>query len=478
MALSWTCHPLPLCIFNLLSLSSLYSLYARASPCCAQRVSKEAARDTAAYHKQAHRNRCGHTKRKSPSHTHTHTHLAHGRVTLHVSPTHHHLIMPPKRALKKADRTAATGKRKTLSFAESTVKAAAAALQTTHVDAPVKAAVRRVPPTAAPRKKKQNAKKTTGTTSSASKKRAAGDLKRSGIVKAKKAEEEATALPVPSDEENSSDDEDDMLNGSAAVDSDADDLSDMANRSTSDDEDADLGPSKRVSSSASRERESNTVEPYRVVRLSFLPPEFQEPQLYKFLNQFGATVRNCFCVRSKRSHRSRGVAYVEFDKESVIPIVVEECNGMALGGKAVRARAVTMRRRMPSRQMVSRRRALAYAYKTKGTPLKKHDLRRKDPVGLLIKAVRTEKENNCYLKSLGIDFETDFFKSQLATLPPGLLMKKRSRSKKSENGAVAAAGVAKVVVSTIDTATAAPKSRQRQAASKAPAPKATGKKTK
>ncbi|CAG9570087.1 RNA-binding protein-like protein [Leishmania major strain Friedlin] len=377
--------------------------------------------------------------------------------------------MPPKSAVKKVDSAAATGKRKKLSFAESTVKAAAAAIQTTHVNVPVRAAAKHAPLAAAPRKKGQNAKKTTATTSSAARQRAATDLKRSGIVKAKRAEEEVAAPPVPSDEENSRDDEDDMLNGGAAVDSDTDDLSDMADRTPSDDE---LGAGKQASSSASRQRDSNgTVEPYRAVRLSFLPPEFQEPQLYKFLNQFGATVLNCFCVRSKRTHRSRGIAYVEFDKESAIPLVVEECNGMVLGGKAVRARAVTMRRRMPSRQMVDRRRALAYAYKTRGAPLKQHDVRRKGPVGLLIKAVRTEKNNNNYLKSLGIDFQTDFFQSQLATLPPVLLKKKRSRSKKSEKGTVATAGMAKAVVKTTDIATVASKSSPKRATRKAPATK-------
>ncbi|KAG5484238.1 hypothetical protein CUR178_07394 [Leishmania enriettii] len=328
--------------------------------------------------------------------------------------------MPLKSALKKPSSAAATGKRKKLSFAESAVKAAAAAIQTTHVNVPVKTAAAHAPPATIRQKKGQQASVATKTASSAAKKRAAANMKRSGIVKANRSEEEAAAPPAPSGEEHSSDDEDDMLNGDAAANWETDDLSDSADRSAT----------------TPRQRDSNgTVKPYRAVRLSFLPPEFQEPQLYKFLNQFGAAVLNCFCVRSKRSHRSRGIAYVEFDKESVIPLVVEECNGMALGGMSVRARAVTMRRPMPSRQMVNRRRALAYAYKTMGSPLKKHDVRRKDSVALLIKAARTESENNKYLQSLGIDFETDFFKSQLAALPPGLRKKKRSASRKSANAA-------------------------------------------
>ncbi|KAG5485692.1 hypothetical protein LSCM4_06650 [Leishmania orientalis] len=368
--------------------------------------------------------------------------------------------MPLKSALKKVSSAAATGKRKKLSFAESAVKAAAAAIQTTHVNVPVKTAAAHPPAATTRQKKGQQASAATKTASSAAKKRAAADMKRSGIVKANRSEDEAAAPPAPSDEEHSSDDEDDMLNGDAAANWEADDLSDRADRSAT----------------TPRQRDSNgTVKPYRAVRLSFLPPEFQEPQLYKFLNQFGAAVLNCFCVRSKRSHRSRGIAYVEFDKESVIPLVVEECNGMALGGMSVRARAVTMRRPMPSRQMVNRRRALAYAYKTMGSPLKKHDVRRKDSVALLIKAARTESENNKYLQSLGIDFETDFFKSQLAALPPGLRKKKRSASRKPTNGAGSAAGTAKAVVTTTDVAVEVPKPSP-LASREAPARKSVAKK--
>ncbi|KAG5485022.1 hypothetical protein LSCM1_07102 [Leishmania martiniquensis] len=365
--------------------------------------------------------------------------------------------MPLKSAVKKAGAGAAAGKRKKLSFAESAVKAAAAAVQTTHVNAPVEKAAAHAPPAAAALQKKGQQVKT-GT--NAAKKRAVAGMKLRGIVKAKRSEEDAAAPHAPSDEEISSDDEDDMLNSGVAVNGDANDLSDTADRAAS-------TPRQRDS--------SGTIKPYRAVRLSFLPPEFQEPQLYKFLNQFGATVLNCFCVRSKRSHRSRGIAYVAFDKESVIPLVVEECNGMALGGMSVRARAVTMRRPMPSRQMVARRRALAYAYRTKGTPLKKHDVRRKDPVALLLKAARTEEDNNRYLQRLGIDFKTDFFKSQLATLPPGLRKKRRSGAKKPKSGAGSATGTAKAIVTTTHVAAEQPLPSQ-QASGEAPTPKAPAKK--
>lgn len=171
---------------------------------------------------------------------------------------------------------------------------------------------------------------------------------------------------------------------------------------------------------------------YPALRLRFLPPEFQEPQLYKFLNQFGGTVLNCFCVRSKRTHQSKGIAYVQFDTPDVLPIVLEECHGMALGGRALKASIVTMHRPMPSKELVARRRAVAYAYVTKGKPIKQYDVSAKAPIALLIKAAQTEKENNAHLKRLGIPFESDFFVGQLRAVPAAL--RKRPRQETEEEG--------------------------------------------
>ncbi|CCW71366.1 unnamed protein product [Phytomonas sp. Hart1] len=94
---------------------------------------------------------------------------------------------------------------------------------------------------------------------------------------------------------------------------------------------------------------------------------------------------------------------------------------MLLGGRTVQAKTVVLHRAMPSKESVTKRRQLAYAYKTKGAPLKRHNVTRKDPVALLIKAARTERANNAYLKTLGIDYATDFFTSQLENLPTDLI---------------------------------------------------------
>ena len=91
---------------------------------------------------------------------------------------------------------------------------------------------------------------------------------------------------------------------------------------------------------------------------------------------------------------------------------------MMLGNRAVQARIVNLHRAMPTKENVTRRRNLAYAYKTRGAPMKKHSVLYKSPVALLIKAARNEQANNAHLQRLGIDYQTDFFTSQLMQIPP------------------------------------------------------------
>ncbi|CAD2222602.1 hypothetical protein AGDE_15465 [Angomonas deanei] len=110
--------------------------------------------------------------------------------------------------------------------------------------------------------------------------------KKSGIVSGKKKQPTAKRPREEEEEEDvleSSDDEEEVSIHS----SDAD---------LSDEEEAALAPAEGAKG----------AKHYAVLRLRFLPPEFQEPQLFKFLGQFGATVANCFCVRSRRTHQSKG----------------------------------------------------------------------------------------------------------------------------------------------------------------------------
>lgn len=165
---------------------------------------------------------------------------------------------------------------------------------------------------------------------------------------------------------------------------------------------------------------------YSAIRFRFLPPEFEEPQLFKFLNQFGATVLNCFCVRSKRTFQSLGIAYAHFSNPDVLPIVKEECDGMLLGSRTVRARIVTLHRPMPKKEAVTKRRLLGRAYRDKGPPL--HQFARPyktNEVAALIKATRSEARNNHLLKSMGIDSRSTAFADQLAAVPKALLLGKK-----------------------------------------------------
>ncbi|KEG10933.1 RNA-binding protein [Trypanosoma grayi] len=341
---------------------------------------------------------------------------------------------PPKKAAAKK------------AFAEAAADAAKTAVETVTVRAEGKTPRRHVSFTGVDTVKKSSQGESKSTAAAAAARRAAT----SGIIEAKKRRrdeemEEAAAEAAAKDEE----DDDEEVESEILDSGSEDDLSDLADA----DDASEASDEAGWENPFEKAKRDGTRLAYEALRLRFLPPEFQEPQLFKFLSQFGATVLNCFCVRSRRTHQSKGVAYVQFDNDAVLPVVVEECHGMSLGGRAVQAHRVTLHRPMPTKEKVTRRRQLAYAYKTRGAPLRRHDVRKKSPIAMLIKCARGEKANNEHLKRLGIDYASSGFAEQLAKVPKHLIVHKKKKSKKSGdhgeggNGADKKNGVQSTVVS-------------------------------
>lgn len=213
-----------------------------------------------------------------------------------------------------------------------------------------------------------------------------------------------------------------------------DDLSLLADSSSSDDDDDDAARKKPRTEGGIR---------YNVLQLRFLPPAFQESELSKFLGQFGARVTNCFCVRSKRTKESKGTAYVQFDNEAVLPVVLEECNGMALGGRTIRARIREMHRPMPSKPNIRTRRLQGARHQAHGPKLAQHNVSGKSIVAQLVKATRAERKNNEALKKMGIDFSSSVFAEQLSRVPKDLLLDKAGRQAMREKKLEAAAAMKK-----------------------------------
>ncbi|KAF8299691.1 putative RNA-binding protein [Trypanosoma cruzi] len=321
-------------------------------------------------------------------------------------------------------------------FSEAAANAARTAVETVTVRTAGKTPHRRVSFEAADVTKKKSsgeskAVKNTKNSAAATKRAIVG-----GIIEARKR---------PREEEDGEGDEDDDDDDTAAHDVHDDEEEESDVQSVDPDSDneenlSELADSENESEASQEEEWENPFEKskregtrlsYEALRLRFLPPEFQEPQLFKFLSQFGAKVLNCFCVRSRRTHQSKGIAYVQFDSPAVLPTVVEECHGMSLGGRAVQANVVTLHRAMPSKEKIAQRRQLAYAYKTRGAPLHHHDIRKKNPIAALIKYTSVEKANNEQLKRLGIDYAYHGFEEQLKKIPSHLIIRKKKRARKA-----------------------------------------------
>jgi hypothetical protein len=159
---------------------------------------------------------------------------------------------------------------------------------------------------------------------------------------------------------------------------------------------------------------------YQALQLRHLPAVFQEPELRKFLSQFGTDVEGCYVVRTT-SNASRGTAYVTFSpktSENQYDAILDECHGMLLGGNTVTAKYVTLNREMPSRKVVDARRKLDWLNKTRGRKLSQHDVTQaKSAFETLKSAAATERRTNAFLAKLGIAYEFHGFQEQLESLP-------------------------------------------------------------
>lgn len=71
-----------------------------------------------------------------------------------------------------------------------------------------------------------------------------------------------------------------------------------------------------------------------VLNVSHLPPEYTEKELRAFFAQFGR-VTKLRLSRSKKTARSRGYAYVQFDTPEVAKIAAEATNNYFIGGQPI-----------------------------------------------------------------------------------------------------------------------------------------------
>eukprot|EP01060_Flectonema_neradi_P007102 TRINITY_DN1491_c3_g1_i1.p1 TRINITY_DN1491_c3_g1~~TRINITY_DN1491_c3_g1_i1.p1 ORF type:complete len:227 (+),score=48.75 TRINITY_DN1491_c3_g1_i1:60-740(+) len=72
-----------------------------------------------------------------------------------------------------------------------------------------------------------------------------------------------------------------------------------------------------------------------VIYLGHIPHGYYEGQIRSFLSQYGK-IRRLRLSRCKKSGKSKGYGFVQFDDPEVAPAVAEEVNGMHVSGKTLR----------------------------------------------------------------------------------------------------------------------------------------------
>jgi len=155
-------------------------------------------------------------------------------------------------------------------------------------------------------------------------------------------------------------------------------------------------------------------EPRGVIYVGHIPDGFMEPQMRKFFGQFGRVTR-LRISRSKKTARSKGYAFVEFEEESVAEIVAKTMNGYLLFDKTLVCTQMEKEKVHPmlfkghKRRMIntsfSRRRKHTAAVNDRptvevnGEKLPQHTERQAG------RRKKSDKKLNGLLKDLGVDYD-------------------------------------------------------------------------
>jgi len=156
------------------------------------------------------------------------------------------------------------------------------------------------------------------------------------------------------------------------------------------------------------------VEPRGVIYVGHIPDGFMEPQMKKFFCQFGKVTR-LRISRSKKSAKSKGYAFVEFEEEGVAKIVAETMQGYLLFDKTLVCHLLPKEKQHPMlfkgcrRRMINttsiRRKQHTKAHNDRptvdvgGEQVKRHTLRQVD------KRKRSDKKLAAVLANLGVEYD-------------------------------------------------------------------------
>jgi len=160
--------------------------------------------------------------------------------------------------------------------------------------------------------------------------------------------------------------------------------------------------------------EKEPEEPRGVIYVGHIPDGFFEPQMKKFFSQFGRVTR-LRISRSKKTAKSKGFAFVEFEEEQVAKIVAETMQGYLLFDKTLVCHMLTKdkchkllfkghKRRMINTSFNRRKRHVALyndrpTVEVNGEQVPRHTLRQAE------RRNRSDKKLTSMLADLGVSYD-------------------------------------------------------------------------
>ena len=177
--------------------------------------------------------------------------------------------------------------------------------------------------------------------------------------------------------------------------------------------------------------ESNDDAKSRVIYMGHLPHGFYEMELRSFFLQFG-TVTNVKVSRSKKTARSKGYAFIEFESEEVAEIVRRTINGYMMFGQVLKCDVVNKTEIHPDLFKGCKKKFRKIPWRKIAAEFHDKQLSSSEIETRTKRLIRGENKRRKKIAEAGIDYEFKGYKSEKNIVPKSATKPSGKSKKKAQ----------------------------------------------
>ena len=158
--------------------------------------------------------------------------------------------------------------------------------------------------------------------------------------------------------------------------------------------------------------DAGTISTEGVVYLGHIPHGFYEDQMSAFFKQFGV-VKRLRLSRSKKTGRSRGYAFIQFENKSVAEVVVKAMDKYILCDRVLECKLLDAHRVHPRMFAGARRRDAGRSMREQAMKSHNATRTRENEIKRALRLLSAEERRRKKMKRLNVEYDFPGYKSRL-----------------------------------------------------------------